>query len=160
MWGMPKRTIPRRPPFDLDKAVEEYLSHRSLRERSEFHEGDIKRGLMDYLEAEGEVQQGGHRTATLDQPQTYYQYKAGRPVQRTVTGIERKRRSSSALNEDRTMAMLKALDLLDSCTEVVLVINEDAILAANYEGKITDEQLKGLYDDSETFAFYLTTEEK
>ena len=39
---------------------------------------------------------------------------------------------SQSLNEDRTLALLKEKGLLDQCTEVVVVLNEDAILAANY----------------------------
>ena len=37
-----------------------------------------------------------------------------------------------------------------------MVVDEDAILAANYAGKITDKELAALYYESSTFAFYLT----
>jgi hypothetical protein len=162
MWGMPqKRVIPRRTPFDLGAAVDEYLHNRSLRERSEYHESKLKGDLMSYLETTGEIQEGGHRTLELDAPLEFVSYAktTGRPIPKTVTGIERKRRASSTLNEDRTLALLKALDLLDECTEVIVVVDEDKILAANYEGRISDDDLKALYDESESFAFYLTTQQ-
>ena len=41
-----------------------------------------------------------------------------------------------------------------------MVLNEDAVLAANYEGKISDEQLASLYDEHEQYAFYLVTEDQ
>ena len=34
-------------------------------------------------------------------------------------------------------------------------MDEDALLAAAYEGRITDAELKALYDESENYAFYL-----
>jgi hypothetical protein len=41
----------------------------------------------------------------------------------------------------------------------VQVVNEDAVLAANFEKRISDEELKGLYDESDpTYAFQLITE--
>lgn len=155
----PKRSIPRRNPFDLMAVLAEYLQNRSVRERATYHEDTLKKSLMMHLETSGEIQEGGHRSLELDAPLNYVEYKGGKPKDKQVTGIERKRRQSASLNEDRTLALLKGLDLLDECTEVVVVINEDAILAANYEGRITDDQLKALYDESETFAFYLTAED-
>ena len=53
------------------------------------------------------------------------------------------------------MAYLAKRKLLDSCTTTIQVINEDAILAANFDGTISDDDLAKLYDESETFAFYL-----
>jgi hypothetical protein len=64
------------------------------------------------------------------------------------------------MNEERTMAFLQKRKLLASCTVTQVVINEDAILAANFEGAISDEDLEKLYDKGDpTFAFYLITEE-
>jgi hypothetical protein len=57
------------------------------------------------------------------------------------------------------MAYLKEMGMLDACTEVVIVLNEDAVLAANYEGKITDDQLEALYDENTQYAFLLITED-
>ena len=39
------------------------------------------------------------------------------------------------------------------------MINEDAILAANFEGTISDDDLKALYDEGDpSYAFYLVEE--
>jgi hypothetical protein len=113
---------------------------------------------MDFLEEQGELEDG-HRTYTLDEPMEYFQQKSGKAIPKLVTGILRQHRELSSLNEDRTMALLKRKNLLDKCTEVVVVLNEDAILAANYEGEITDEEMEALYDKKDQYAFYLTMEE-
>lgn len=152
-----KRLTRTAPTLDLEAQVHDYLNNRSMRERSEWEEGRIKKALMEFIAQVGELQEGGHRIVSLGSPTTFHSYKNGKPQIKSITGIERKRRLSQSLNPDRTMALLEQRDLVDSCTvtETITSINEDAILAANYEGTITDEELKALYDDSESFAFYL-----
>jgi hypothetical protein len=156
---MPRRIIPRSSPGDFLYTLRDYLSNRSLRERSEYHEGKLKKQLMSTLETQGELEGEGHRVIELDKPEEYFAVKEGNPVPKLVTGIKRQRRVSQSLNEERTMALLKEKGLLDSCTEVVVVLNEDAVLAANYGGQIEDDELTDLYDENETFAFYLITED-
>ena len=114
---------------------------------------------MLHLEREGTLEGDGHRVIELDEPEEYFAVKNGKPIPKTVTGIKRQRRVSQPLNEERTMAMLKEKGLLDQCTEVVVVLNEDAILAANYSEEISDEELAACYDENESFAFYLITED-
>ena len=150
-----KRTIKRKTRVDIDPTVQEYLRNRSMRERSEHIEGSLKKELMATLADNGELQEGGNRQLELETPMSFTSYKDGKPKAKTITGIERRRRGSQSLNEERTLALLKARGLLDQCTEVVVVLNEDAVLGANFSGGITDEELKALYDESETFAFYL-----
>jgi hypothetical protein len=154
-----RRVIPRAEKGDLVHTLRDYLGNRSLRERSEYHEGKLKKELLSHLETEGALQEGGHRIIELDEPEEYFAVKEGKPIPKLVNGIERKRRVSQSLNEDRTLAMLKEKGLLDQCTEVIVVLNEDAILAANYAGDIEDEELVELYDENESFAFYLITED-
>jgi len=156
---MPRRVIPRSSPGEFLSTLRDYLGNRSLRERSEYQEGKLKKDLMSHLEREGELQDGGHRVIELDEPEEFFAVKNGVPQPKHVTGIKRQRRSSQSLNEERTMVLLKEKGLLDQCTEVIVVLNEDAILAANYGEQITDDELAELYDESETFAFYLVTED-
>ena len=91
----------------------------------------------------------GTGSSNWTQPEEYFAVKAGTPIPKQVTGIKRQKRVSQSLNEDRTLALLKDKGLLDQCTEVVVVLNEDAILAANYSEDITDDELKALYDENE-----------
>ena len=154
-----RRVLPRRTPFDLGSKLRDYLQNRSMKERATYHEDAGKKDLMTFIETTGELEEGGHRRVDLDELLPFVTYKGGKPKEQQVTGLRRQRRQSTSLNEDRTMAFLKEMDLLDACTDVVVVLDEDAILAANYEGKITDDQLAALYDESEQFAFYLITED-
>lgn len=70
-----------------------------------------------------------------------------------VIGIKRERRAPSTLNEERAEAFLRRKGLWDACTETVVVINEDAILAKAFDKTITEAELQSLYDTKENFAF-------
>lgn len=151
-----KRTPkPKQTTFDLELQVQDYLQNRSMRERSSGRENNLKGAFMALLEKSGILQSGGHRVLMLNDPLPYTEYKGGKTKVRSIAGIRRMRRASTSLNPDRTMAFLRKRKLVDACTVQVTEINEDAILAAAFEGKISDEDLKSLYDESETFAFYL-----
>ena len=139
---------------DLDALVADYLLNRSTRERSSYHEDTYKKRFLALLAETGELQEGGHRILRLNEPVVFHEYKGGKSKERDIAGIRRVRRSSTSLNEERTMAFLAKKKMLDQCVTMQPVINEDAILAANFEGTISDDDLAKLYDESETFAFY------
>jgi hypothetical protein len=156
---MPSRRIRRpSPSADLDAEVGDYLLNRSMRERSSYHEGKWKAKFMDLL-AEVGVKEGEHRTLRLSEPLTFSSYNAtGKMTEKEVVGIKRQRRETTTLNVERVMKLLDDKDLVADCTTTEVVLNEDAVLAANFEGKITDEEMASLWDTSETFAFYLVEE--
>jgi hypothetical protein len=155
-----KRRIPRLKTIggDLTAQVKDYLLNRSMRERSEYQEGYLKRLLMAALEEGGEQVEKHKQVIPLDEVLPYTQYKNGKPVQKSISGIERRERVANRLDEDKALVLLKRKKLLESCTTTIVVVDEDAILAANYEGTITDKELASLYTESSTFAFYLTEE--
>ena len=151
-----KRVIPRAPSAaDLAASVEEYLANRSMRERSEYHEGRIKKDLMAILEAAGE-QSERKQTLELDTPLPYRAYKNGQGTNKKVIGIERRESVTNKMDEDKTLALLARKGLTAQCTQTIVVVDEDAVLAANYEGTITDKELAALYAPSSRFSFWLT----
>jgi hypothetical protein len=155
-----RRTLPRKSKVDLGPSVQDYLLNRSMRERSEYHEGRIKKELMGLLEASGKVAgtNGNKRVLELDDTLTFVSYKDGKPVDKKIVGVERRERTSNVLNQDKAMALLEKKRLVAECTETITVLKEDAILAANYSGAITDKELASLYEESSSFAFWLTEE--
>jgi hypothetical protein len=148
---------------DLGPSVEEYCLNRSTRERSSVHENKLKAQLMAVLEQVGKPDgdEGEHRKLLLNKPIEFTTYKGEKGVSKTVIGIQRQyRKGSMTLNEERTIVYLTKRKMLKDCTTTQVVINEDAVLAANFEGTISDEDLKTLYDEGKpSFAFYLVTEE-
>lgn len=152
-----KRTVTRQRLLDLQTTMKDYLLNRSMRERSDHFEGAGKKAMMAELEARG-VPGENKLTLDLDEPLTFTSYKDGKPKEKKIIGCERRERTSTTLNEEKAMALIKKKKLEEECTEVVTVVSEDAILAANYQGKITDKELAGLYEEHTTYAFWLTEE--
>ena len=153
-----KRTVPRRQAVgaELAAVVEEYLQNRSMRERSEYHEGTLKKDLLTLLDTAGDPVEPHKKVLELDAPLPYVQYKSGKPVPKKVVGIERRERVSNRLDEDKVLKLLEKKGLTQECTQTITVVDEDALVAANYAGKITDKELAALYEEHITPAFYLT----
>jgi hypothetical protein len=154
-----KRVIPRAPTLDPDAlviAVAEYLHNRSMRERSSYHEDRVKKDLMAILELAGEQTSDTTQAIGFD-PLPWTKYKEGKPTQTKVTGIERRKRTSSVMDEDKAMTLIKRKGLT-ACLTTIVVVDEDAVLAANYAGQITDKELASLYAEKTTYAFYPTEE--
>jgi hypothetical protein len=152
-----KRTIARQRLLNLQETMKDYLLNRSMRERSEHFESSLKKQMMAELELRGAP--GENKvTLELDEPLMFTTYKDGQPKEKKIVGCERRARTSTTLSEERAMALLEKKELVEECTEVVKVVSEDAILAANYRGVITDKELAGLYEENTSYAFWLTEE--
>ncbi len=141
------RSIKRRElPDQLMPIASDYAQNRTLREIAEGKETKLKGQLMQMLDDVGYPVEGGHKVIELPEPL---------PLgKKTMVGMKRQRRAGQSLSQDRAEAFLKSKKLWDQCTTTVTVINEDAILALNFSGQITDVDLKKLYDEKESFAFY------
>lgn len=142
------RTIKRKSqvPDDLILIARNYALNRAMRERAEKEEGKYKKELMTVLDDSGQVIEGGHKVIDLEEP-----IPLGKKV---MIGMKRQRRAPQTLNQDRAEEFLKNKGLYEKCIYTVTVLNEDAILGLNFSNEITDVELKALYDESETFAFY------
>lgn len=151
-----KRSKPQVNTADLELEMQDYLQNRSTRERAEWREKTAKDKFMGLLAEVGEPGPTGHRSLSLNEPLEYGHYKGGKLYKKSIIGIRRTRRSSQVLDTDKAMALIKDKGLHD-CTETVteVRINEDALLAAIFEGRITDDEAKTLYNESESFAFNL-----
>lgn len=71
-----------------------------------------------------------------------------------VTRVEKQRRASRKLDELAAETILEATGLEDKVYELKRVINEDALMAAYYEGEITEEQLDEMYPVKITWALF------
>ena len=149
---MPRTPRPR--PADngdnLARLALEYVKSRQAGERFTSLTSEYKNLLMERVTADGEEDDKGHRTLILPAGVDYTDPKG---VRKQVVAFQRQRKGSTNLNEDRTLALLARKGLVDQCTYTVTVVDEDAVLGANFADKITDEELASLYDHSESFAF-------
>ncbi len=69
-----------------------------------------------------------------------------------IVRIEKQRRSSRKIDEFRADEIIAELGLENDVYEMKRVINEDALMAAYYEDKITEQQLDEMFPVTVTWA--------
>lgn len=129
----------------VDVLGREYLVLRERREGLAKVEDQHKKELMGAL-ADEPTDEKGHVIHTFPAP-------VGK-----VSGIQRQRRVSLSMDEEAAMALIRSKGLEATCLETVTVLNEDALLAANYNGAVSDDELAALYSEKESFALVLIKE--
>lgn len=153
------RTIARTPlpgdPTDtwdpLQKRVVSYLDTRSLRERTLEAENRQKAALMETLEHGGREEGEGHRVLDLDQPWPLH----ANGKDKMIKGVMRQRKVSQVFDGEAALALVKAKGVEADCVTTVSYteIDEDKVLAQNYAGVISDDEMAALYTNDEKFAF-------
>lgn len=129
----------------LGSVVPTYLKVRRNRELFAKEEDGLKKEVMEGL-AEVEPDENGHRFYTLPAPIN------------GIAGVKRERRVSQPLDEEAALTLVKKYGLEQSCLEVITVLNEDGLLAANFDGVIPDDEFKAVYSESESFALVMVKE--
>lgn len=72
-----------------------------------------------------------------------------------VASLQRQRRVSRVVNDDSANEVLSAHGLWDTCTELVRVVNEDRVMAALYDDKLTEDDVDRIYPPKVTYALVL-----
>jgi hypothetical protein len=96
--------------------------------------------LLTALDAEGTEDENGHRFLYLED--------AVGPF----AGIQRQRRVSDTLDEERALAILEERGLLDTCTKMVPQIDQDAVFAALYDHELTEADIEEMFPPKITYA--------
>lgn len=123
------------PPYQW---AQQYITYRSGREALDRAEKKAKDALMEYLSLLP-TDDRGNAVFTLPEPIDGYE------------GFKRERRVTQSLDEEQAMRLVEEFAIEDG-VEIVYVVNEDAILAANFAGLVPDDAVKALYSSKETFA--------
>lgn len=131
-------------PLDMNAlmmATREYLGlGRNIKDLTA-RQSDIKKKLAAAVEENGEEDDRGH--VWLQLPESV----------EGVYALQRQRRVSQSLDEDKAVDILNELGLLESCSKVIRVIDDEAVMAAHYDDKITESQIDSMYPKKVTFAF-------
>jgi len=141
---------PAQPKVNIRRAVTDFLNFDSMARKFGAQANEVKLLLRDkVLPAQGEQDESGHYWIRFDDEPIED------PDGGEVIAIEAQRRAPKKLNAERAEALLRRKKMWEQCTETVteVVINEDAILAAAFEKKLTEEELESLYDIKVTYAF-------
>jgi hypothetical protein len=127
----------------------------------------IKRELQQYVTLKDEAEAITERVTTIKKRLTAYIEDLGEPNEkgsivlpvedeRTNTrAIVKQRRVSKQFDENTANDLLKSKGLFDTCTTTVTMLDQDAVMAAYYEGKLTDSDIDTMFPEKVTWALVL-----
>ncbi len=120
-------------PDTVDAQVREYAKIKASMEVLEARQKELRSKLFTVLDDEG-----------LEDDKGNIQYELPTAIDGIVR-LEKQRRVTRKLNEPLAEEILTSLGLYDEIFELKPVLNEDALMAAFYEDKLTEEQLDDMF---------------
>lgn len=127
-------------PESMEAQVREYGKIKSSMEILESRSKELRTKLFEYLDTEGEEDDKGN--VQLELPAAID----------GITRLEKQRRVTRKLDEVIAETIIDQTGLSEEVYEMKRVINEDALMAAYYEGKITEEQLDEMFPTNVVWA--------
>jgi hypothetical protein len=128
---------------------------------------NIRREVQQYVTLKEEGDAIAERVTTIKQRLTAYIEDLGEPNEkgsivlpvedeRTNTrAIVKQRRVSKQFDEDTANDLLKDKGLFETCTTTITVLDQDAVMGAYYEGKLTDADIEKMFPEKVTWALVL-----
>jgi hypothetical protein len=140
-----KRTVRRQTKVDTRAAVRAWLLATDAVERFTADASLHRKVILDELEVNGEPDSKGNQ----------WMYFTDDPVEGRIKGIKREKRTQRRLDPEAAEKYLREKGLWDECTETIVVLSEEKLLALNFgqEAKISDEDMESLYAVTTTYAF-------
>lgn len=129
-------------PNDLSSQVAEYVKIKASMDVLEARQKELREKLFEQIDLLGEPDTDGNIQLVLDEPID------------GVARLEKQRRVKRVLDEETATSLLTELGIYDDVFELKPVLNEDALMAAYYEDKITEEQLDSIFPPKITWAFW------
>lgn len=120
-------------PDDFNTQVREYLQVKNTAEMLDARKEDLRKNLFSHLEGSGEIDDKGNYFIELPQPID------------GIVRLEKQKRTIRKLDEQTAEEVLKDNGLEDEIYETVRVVNEDKLMAAYYEGKISEDELERMF---------------
>lgn len=120
-------------PESLEAQVREYAKLKASMEILETRSKELREKLFGQLDLEGYEDDKGN--IQLDLPTAID----------GIVRLEKQRRVSRKLNELVADDIIEQVGIADEVYEMKRVINEDALMAAFYEDKLTEEQLDQMF---------------
>lgn len=122
----------------------EFISLKSRIDSLTKEQSSLKEDLNNYVIENGEEDERGHVSVPLPVEVDGY------------TSIKRQRRVSQGLDMDTAILILTKKGLAERCIKAVPMVQEDEVMAALYEGKLTEQDVDAMFPKKITWAFVPT----
>lgn len=133
-------------PNDFVSQVREYLKAKSSIEQLEKIQKDIREKLFAKLDEAGEDDGNGNLFISLPSEID------------GIRSIEKQRRVTRKLDELVAEEIIESNGLSEELYKTIRVVDEDAVMAAHYEGKLSEDEIDRMFPSKIVWA--LTTKKK
>lgn len=127
-------------PNDPQAQIREYIKLSATLDALEKRRKELRDTLIEIIDTDGYEDEKGN-----------IQYELDAPID-GVLRLEKQGRRSRKLDETVAERIIEERNLADEVYEMVRVINEDALMAAFYEDKITEAELDEMFPIKVTWA--------
>ena len=127
----------------LRKEVQQYVFLKEEVTAIEARVGTLRKRILAAVDELGEVNDKGSLVLPIDDK-----------VSNTASVIKQ-RRVSKVFDEDKANDVLKDKGLFESVTKTIVVLDQDAVMAAYYDGKLTDEDIESMFPEKVSWALIL-----
>jgi hypothetical protein len=120
-------------PNDLTSQVQEYMKVKEVLASMELRQKELREKIFAQIETSGEEDSNGNLFISL-------------PTEIAgVRTLEKQRRVTRKIDEVVAEEVIEANNLADELYKTIRVVDEDALMAAHYEGKISEDEIDRMY---------------
>jgi hypothetical protein len=127
-------------PDDPMSQITEYIRVAATIDGLDERRKQLREKIFAYLEEEGFEDEKGN-----------IQFPLQTPIDGVIR-VEKSGRRTRKLDEDKATEIIEQQGIADDVYKMVRVIDEDALMAAYYEGKITEEQIDEMFPTTVVWA--------
>jgi hypothetical protein len=125
----------------ISSIFSEYIGLSKQRKMIESRESELKKQLSSIVETQGYTDDKG--SEYIDFPEEIEGF----------AGLKRERRVYQTLDEDKALEVLAAKKLTALCTRQITVVDEDAVRAAMFDGKLSQDDIDAMFTVKINYAF-------
>jgi hypothetical protein len=127
----------------IRKEVQQYVFLKDEVSNLETRVNEIKKRIISSVEQLGTPNDKGSLVLSIEDE------KSG------TANVVKQRRVSKQFDEDTANKILADKGLFESCTETITVLDQDAVMAAYYNGLLTDEDIEAMFPEKVSWALIL-----
>lgn len=120
-------------PDDFDTQVREFVRVKDTIDSLEKRSKELREKILAVVDVDGYEDDKGNIIYDLSQPID------------GVLRLEKQRRATRKLDDVKAEEIIEAKGLADKVYKMVRVLDEDAIMAAHYEGELTEEEIDEMF---------------
>lgn len=129
-------------PNDFNTQVTEYVRLKASIKLMEARAKELNKALMEKIDEQGYEDNDGNWILDLENPIDGFTY------------LEKQRRATRKLDESVAETIISSIGIEDEVYEMVKTLSEEKLMAAYYDGKVTEAQLDEMFPVSVAWALW------